>query len=232
MAAQPISYMICSMPRSGGTLLCELLDGTGVLGKPQEFFHPGRMSVFFARRPDATLDDYVEALLRRFSTPNGVFGFKVHYHQMTRALGDRDPGQLFPGLRLVSIRRGDRVRQAVSWARALQTKEWTSEAGGGEAPRFDAEAIERQLHTLEREEALWEEFYREHDAAPLRITYEDLVQELDKASVDVMAFLGVPVPEGFRQKAPTLERQADELSDEWVRRYRALQPRAEGKSPR
>ena len=33
-----IPYLVCATPRSGSTLLCELLTATGVAGRPQEFF--------------------------------------------------------------------------------------------------------------------------------------------------------------------------------------------------
>ena len=32
------SLLVCATPRSGSTLLCALLEGTGVAGRPQEFF--------------------------------------------------------------------------------------------------------------------------------------------------------------------------------------------------
>ena len=34
----PPSYLVCATERSGSTLLCELLAGTGVAGRPEEFF--------------------------------------------------------------------------------------------------------------------------------------------------------------------------------------------------
>ena len=34
------SYLVCATERSGSTLLCELLAGTGVAGRPEEFFEP------------------------------------------------------------------------------------------------------------------------------------------------------------------------------------------------
>ena len=32
------SYLVCATPRSGSTLLCEALKGTGVAGRPEEYF--------------------------------------------------------------------------------------------------------------------------------------------------------------------------------------------------
>jgi LPS sulfotransferase NodH len=32
------SYVVCATPRSGGTLVCALLAGTGAAGRPEEYF--------------------------------------------------------------------------------------------------------------------------------------------------------------------------------------------------
>jgi trehalose 2-sulfotransferase len=40
------SYLVCATPRSGSTLVCQALKGTGVAGRPEEYFealeHSGR----------------------------------------------------------------------------------------------------------------------------------------------------------------------------------------------
>jgi LPS sulfotransferase NodH len=45
------SYLVCATPRSGSTLVCQALKGTGVAGRPEEYFealeHSGR-----PRRPE------------------------------------------------------------------------------------------------------------------------------------------------------------------------------------
>ena len=38
------SYLVCATPRSGSTLLCDLLDQTGVAGHPEEYFEALRHS--------------------------------------------------------------------------------------------------------------------------------------------------------------------------------------------
>jgi LPS sulfotransferase NodH len=106
------SYLVCATQRSGSTLLCELLKGTGVAGHPEEFFeamrdtgvppHPGDFLRGLAAtglgvRDDpkptdapaysslAGLADYREHLERTFTmgtTPNGVFGAKLMFNQL------------------------------------------------------------------------------------------------------------------------------------------------------
>src|SRR3954469_18520556 len=50
-----LSYLVCATPRSGSTLLCHLLDQTGIAGHPEEYFealrHSGR-----PRRPHEYFD--------------------------------------------------------------------------------------------------------------------------------------------------------------------------------
>ena len=38
MPAPTVSYLICSTPRTGSSLLCDALTATGVAGRPEEYF--------------------------------------------------------------------------------------------------------------------------------------------------------------------------------------------------
>lgn len=51
------SYLVCATPRSGSTLLCEALKGTGVAGRPEEYFE----ALVATGRPPRP-DDYLEGL--------------------------------------------------------------------------------------------------------------------------------------------------------------------------
>src|SRR3954469_25286570 len=91
-----LSYVICSTSRSGSYLLCELLWRTGVAGAPEEFFHPQYMPRLMERWGVEELDEYVRALLAHKTTPNGVFGAKIHWAQYGAVLLERDPTAVFP----------------------------------------------------------------------------------------------------------------------------------------
>ena len=122
-----VSYMVCSIPRSGSSLLCELLCATGRAGAPTEFFDATLMKEFSTAWQVESFEQYLDALLRKKTSPNGVFGVKVHYGQFIDAFGDADVTGLFPNLRFIYIRRQDHVRQAVSYARAEQTGQWAAD---------------------------------------------------------------------------------------------------------
>jgi LPS sulfotransferase NodH len=218
-----VSFVVCALPRSGSSLLCELLARTELAGAPTEFFEPNQRHRFERTWSVRTLDRYVREMVARKTTPNGVFGLKALYHQLIDAVGGRSPGDLFPNVRYVYVRRHDHVRQAVSFARAIQTDQWASvhPAGGGE-PVFDAAQIGELIAWIRSEEELWEEFFRREGSPPLRLLYEEFVESIDETLAEVLRFLDVDVPAGFQPPRPTLARQADDLSERWVRHYLSL----------
>jgi len=217
-----VSFAVCAHPRSGSSLLCEVLAMTELAGAPSEAFDEYQMNMFKRAWGVDTFDQYVAALMQKKTSPNGVFGFKAHYQQLIQAFGDRDLTAVFPGLRFVYIRRLDHVRQAVSYARATQTEQWTSEHERPAAPPvYDRGQIHALLEGIELEEQAWERYFAGCDAPLLRVVYEDLARAVDRTVIDVMRFLHIELPPGFEVPRPTLGRQADELTDEWVARYLA-----------
>ena len=218
-----VSYMVCSIPRSGSSLLCELLANTDVAGAPAEFFHPDKMEVLQEQWGTDTLDGYMRELLARKTSPNGVFGLKTHWGQYKPLFGESDPRALLPQLRLVLITRRDRLRQSISWVRALQTRKWANhDRPMVERPAvFDSDHIGRKLARIEREEQVWESFFERHGIEPQRVVYEDFIEAQEETVRGILETLGIEVPADLHIPPPVLDRQADELSDEWVQRYRA-----------
>ena len=85
----PIKYMICSTGRSGSTLLCSLLNNTGLMGVPHEYFHLSQHGKLLIQRlitnhesRDVTMKEYLETVMQHRTTPNGVFGIKGHFNQV------------------------------------------------------------------------------------------------------------------------------------------------------
>ena len=231
-AATGVSYIVGSVPRSGSTLLCELLAATRLAGSPGEFFSPYTMRVSMDRWGARTLEEYVQELFARETGGNGVFGAKAHWAQYESAFGGADPRPLFPGLRWVYITRRDRVRQAVSWVRAQQTGQFhAQDPARADDAVFDHERIAQMLRRIGREEQLWESLFERHRFEPHRVVYEDLVADREAAVRGVLALLEVEAPADLHIPQPALERQADRVSDQWVERYLAEAATSPGPAP-
>jgi LPS sulfotransferase NodH len=53
----------------------------------------------------------------------------------------------------------------------------------------------------------------------LEVVYEELVEDYEGTVLRLLDGIGIPIPENFVVAAPKMKRQADELSEEWVRLY-------------
>src|SRR5215469_751994 len=105
-----VSYLVCTEPRTGSTLLCDALAETGVAGRPDEyFFIPSRETdAYWMRRLGiADQSDYVDGVIREATTPNGVFGVKMHWAQVELFRGRLAAGlaKSHPDLRDASFER-------------------------------------------------------------------------------------------------------------------------------
>jgi len=205
------SYMICAVPRTGSYLLCDLLQKTGVAGRPNEYFNPMFQSHWAGDWGTATLPEYLDKVVVSGTTPNGVFGLKVHpmqFDSLCRQLARRPrvpytqrPGLLerqFPELRYVRLRRRDGLRQAVSYVRAIQTRAWwdSDHAPGPNGPvepdrlRFDFQLIERAVGLLEAMDRRWSAYFDAIGASPLEFEYEELTSDPNgavRAVLDLLA---------------------------------------------
>lgn len=74
-------YLICCIERTGSNLLADALAGTGVAGLPREYFNPVEQSSPWMREIliGANAVDGLDRIVNAATTPNGVFGAKVHW---------------------------------------------------------------------------------------------------------------------------------------------------------
>jgi LPS sulfotransferase NodH len=229
----------------------EALRWSGLPRRPHEYFDPERHAniverLAFREMPDGaaqpsplwhpdTYDQYLAWALQQGTTPNGVFGAKLmwgylgDFAQLLRGIegmaGRPLPellGRAFPGLRYIQITRQNKIRQAVSLWKAVQTQAWKREAGE-QVERsaelvFSFRAINYLVRLLTAHDASWDAYFLGLGYEPLKLTYEELAESTDAVVERVLEHLGIPAPQGPAIEAPRLSVQADEVSEEWVAR--------------
>ena len=241
------SLLVCATPRSGSTLLCALLDGTGVAGRPQEFFErlarsglPRQPREYFERVEDPKLlqllaptdpgtpdpGDPIPQALDEGTTDNGVFAAKLmwtHLLDLAERLGRPADAALlherFPDPRYVHVTRRDKIAQAVSLWRAVQTRAWRAgEVTENGNAVYHAGAIGYLAGQLSEHDDAWRTWFSANRIEPLTIVYEELAADTSGVTSEVLDHLGVgpaEIPD------PPLRRQRDDRSERWVERYRA-----------
>ena len=235
-----LPYLVCTVPRSGSWLLCTALRRTGEAGSPEEYFWDMQRPRYAERwgLPEEPTDTaYIDAALWHGSTANGVFGAKVHWFQLRQLLarlraeaggGRRSARRLledrFGPLTYIRLRRQDKVRQAISYYRALETGEWWR-THGAPMPEENVLTIDtvdlirvRELETmLVQHEARWTQFFTDAGIRPLVVTYEELSEDYVPTVRRVLDHLGLYHVEVAPQTM--LARQADGTTEDLVQRY-------------
>ena len=262
------SYLLCSTPRTGSSLLCDALRATGVAGVPEEYFQfrartgePRRPHEYFEGLNDpevleilgprtrfeedderfdpsrfARYEDYLAWALEQATTPNGVLGAKVmwgYFNGFVTGLRWALPGRqrlpladlaasVFPNLRYVLVTRRDKVRQAVSLWRAIQSWSWSSDQRPtGPEPVYSGAAIDHLVNDIHAHEAAWRTYFDECEVVPPTVVYEVFVDDYVGTLRGLLRYVGVPEADDVAILEPTRRRQADSLTDEWVDRYYA-----------
>ena len=243
------SYIVCTSPRSGSTLLCRLLAATGVAGNPESWFHEPSVTKWLVNlelAEDAALSErdnlvrIFDAAIAKGSNNEGVFGLRLQRHSfdfLQQKLSAFNPGCLndaqrfktvFGNTLYIHLSREDKIRQAVSYVRAMQSGLWHIAPDGTELERlsapgklkYDADEIHKRVEEMTAYDQSWKQWFASQQIKPLQISYESLSGNpietlgcvLDELGLNPNVAVGVEV---------SVAKLADRNSDKWVDRFRS-----------
>lgn len=243
------AYLLCATPRSGSTLLCDLLAQTGVAGNPHSYYRredilewadewgvattPGPGSEAFER-------NYLDAVLRIGRGGTDVFGLRLMWGTLGELVerlavlfpdASNQPARLaqaFGAPLYVHLSRRGKAAQAVSRLKAEQGGLWHRNADGSERERtapptpevYDGDRLAAIFAELEADDAAWNAWFDRHGIAPLRLVYEELSADPRAALASMLDALGLDPALAAKTERKTA-RLADETSREWTARLRA-----------
>ncbi|MCX2724359.1 Stf0 family sulfotransferase [Roseibium salinum] len=243
------SYVICTSPRSGSTLLCKLLAATGIAGKPGSHFHEPSLQSWLdhfdlsfepSRREPEILADVFRAAIAKGSGSTGIFGLRLQRHSFEffiRKLAVLHPHQTsdrqrfetaFGRTLFIHLTRQDKVGQAVSCVKAEQTGLWHLAPDGTELERlappqepvYDREELRVCYDRFTAFDQEWRSWFETQAIEPLRITYEALASDSSGALREILARLGVN-PAAADGVSPGVAKLADETNRDWAARFRS-----------
>lgn len=212
-------YLICTTPRSGSNLLCELLESTGVLGRPREYFNGiGRRTFDDPEFPDDP-ELQMRRAIERGTTPNGVFGLKLFASQMQHALGSATFVRHLDAAVFVHLQREDLLGQAISMVRARQSGQFRAYQPATGAVSYDARAIEHALDDLVTQHAAWRIYFQRCAIPAIEATYDEVVSSPGGIAARLAGAIGIADAVAVRHDTITLSPQSDAQSQEWRARF-------------
>lgn len=209
-------YCIASTPRSGSTLISKMLLSTGLAGAPKEYLSTLLIQAWLRQRENKknlNLDYYIRDLHARRTSPNGVFGMKIHWRQIEEMAKKISFAAIGPHLndidKFIFISRKDKISQAISYYIANNTgvfhsdhEVWLSELSVPQPP-FNSTQILKHLRDILREEEGWEQFFKEQKKPVHRICYEEFISDYQAQCGKIFNFLTINAP--LPEELPTKE---------------------------
>ena len=243
------SYIICGTPRTGSTLLCDLLAKTNRAGRPDSFYggaFRGDWAKEWKLPEPGTMDRaayerlYLDTAIRKGTGDTPIFGLRLMREDVAN-LSDL-LNLVYPGFSADSARferafgrclyihlnRADKLAQAVSYIKARQSGLWHIAPDGTEIERlgepqplrYDYGQIRAETKRLEAFEQDWQAWFEAENIRPIRISYEALALEPASTLIDLCAALGIEPP-GRTEIMPGVAPLADAINADWIARYRA-----------
>lgn len=211
--------IILTEVRSGSNWLGSLTNSTGVLGNSEEWV----TSYFTDYDPkNVSCDDCIEALLAKASTQNGFFAIKLfprHLHEFQMTYGCDFIKRLRQNhdVLLLRLTRRDRIAQAVSFSKALQTGKWRSTFAIKDiVAEYDFATVCRSYFMIGRSYDFWNSYVGVQQFEVDHFVYEDLLSD-PQAYIDAIAkHAGSPE---FGSVSTELKVQRDLESEVWIERF-------------
>jgi LPS sulfotransferase NodH len=212
-------YLILSSPRSGTSWLGSLGNSTGVMGTSGEWIAPYILEKSIASYQPVEL---LATVLGKASTENGCFAVKIfpsHLKEIYSTIGAdfiQDCASKHD-VKIIVLNRRDRLGQAISYVRGLQTNQWAvgSVKKGDEV--YDFEAIRKAYFLGAENENFWETYLELHEMDHETYVYEDLVEDSTPCLVSIAQHLEVDVPEVWESHYRI---QRDAKTEEWRERFK------------
>lgn len=192
-------YLICSSPRSGSTLLGQMLYDSRVAGDPLEYLNSAYMTAAQQRFGHSrSMSDYLAVLEKYRTSENGVFGMKIHWSHFEKIFKDESSKINFLDRwgKIIFIRRKNKILQAVSLFRASRSNIWSSLDQDFQSPdpsssgdKFEPALLSKFLQYVIWQDQCWETRLNQL-ARPIQVIYyEDMIENWDVVSKEVLQFV-------------------------------------------
>lgn len=239
-------YILCTSPRSGSTLLCTMLEATGIAGAPESLFYlpdledwRERLGVPLVAGERNLLAALIAAALQQGRAGSDIFALRQQRHSfafLCAKLAVLYPGEptdlarlqrAFGNVLFIHLTREDKVAQAVSYLKAEQTGLWHvapdgsdfERTGEGE-PDYDGDRIRAKVETLTAYDSDWTAWFAQQGIEPLRLTYDELSADPVATLRGILDRLGLD-PQAADGIEPGVRKMADARSQDWIARFHA-----------
>lgn len=214
------TLIIASTGRCGSHMLGHALQKTNCFGFPLEYVNPSNIDSWKTRFGKKNLEDTLTAIQYHRTSPNGVFGIKIHYSHIKSFKGFNNLKSCFKNAYFVHLTRKNVVKQAVSMFIAEQTGVWiTGQKPKNITPEYSFKNINRCLKQIIKDNASWQYILEVNACNYIQMDFDIVRLNLEKSIRKIANHMNIDVD---LKKIPTQQvtkKQSDILNSDWESRF-------------
>lgn len=212
--------IIASTARCGSHMLGHALHKTNRFGFPLEYMNPTNLAEWKRRLRIDDFQGVMAEIQRRRTSPNGVFGIKIHYPHMQQHGGFDTLTACFPNAYYILLSRKDVLKQAVSLSIARQTGEWISgQKPVNDNPQYDAAHINECLRQTILNNSSWRYTLAANGCRYIEMDFDDVLHDLVLSINTISRFIGIEIDASEIPNEPVTTKQSSERNAEWAARF-------------
>lgn len=185
------NYILAITPRSGSTMLCDILSSTGLAGDPKEYLNMNRMKKILS---EDEFKKYISVLQRRRVTSNGVFGIKMSYIQAEPYMTGNLLHNSISNPKYVCLFRKNIVKQAISSYIAAESRKFHVEVEKKvkipDVP-YNRGRILNRIKNIRQQERKWMRYFEDNSLSYIKLFYEDIVEDTHGCVKLILRYIGI-----------------------------------------
>ncbi len=214
------TLIVASTVRSGSHMLGHILHQTGGFGFPLEYGNKQNLKQWKQRLGHTSTSQCMKALMQRRTSPNGVFGIKVHYSHLPEFGGFANLCKLFPNPHFILLTREDLMAQAVSLSIARQTGSWIAKHQDSTVePQYNFNDIDEGLRRIIFENSSWRYTLAASGAKYMELNFSEVKTNTANTVLRIADFIEQDIDATRIPITPVTQKQSNELNQQWLSRF-------------
>ena len=212
--------IIASTARCGSHMLGHALNKTNKFGFPLEYANPANLAEWKRRLEIDDLQAVMAEIQRLRTSPNGVFGIKMHYPHIHQFGGFENVIKCFPDAYYILLSRMDVLKQAVSLSIARKTGVWISgQKPVNDSPEYDFSHINRCLRETILNNSSWRYTLAASGCNYIEMDFDHVRHNLVQSIENIASFIDIEIDASDIPNEQVTRKQSNQRNTEWETRF-------------
>ena len=212
--------IIASTGRCGSHMLGHALHKTDAFGYPLEYANLANLNQWKKKLNTVDLQDTIAELKKRRTSPNGVFGIKIHYSHIKEFGGFENVLKCFPDAYYILLSRENVLQQAVSLSIASQTGGWISgQQLVSEDSKYDFKQIDEALRSIILDNSSWRYALAANGCNYIEMDFDNVCNNLTDSVQSIASFVNCEIDQNKIPKQQVTKKQSKQRNIAWAAQF-------------